>query len=70
MTGFGAHAGSMYEPTPHQEIDGIVRYVEQQLDAIRAASIGLTEEQVRLRPCRSASPSAACSSTPPSACTA
>lgn len=44
----------MYGPTPHNEIEGIVGYVEQQLDAIRAATIGLTEEQVRLRPCRSA----------------
>jgi hypothetical protein len=44
----------MYGPTPHDEIEGIVSYVEQQLDAIRAAAIGLTEEQARLRPCRSA----------------
>ena len=43
----------MYTPTPHSEIEGIVRYVEQQLDAIRASVIGLTEEQARLRPCRS-----------------
>jgi hypothetical protein len=44
----------VYGPTPHDEIEGIVSYVEQQLDAIRAAAIGLTEEQARLRPCRSA----------------
>jgi hypothetical protein len=44
----------MYAPGAHTEIEGIVRYVEQQLDAIRAAAIGLTEEQARLRPCRSA----------------
>lgn len=44
----------MYAPSPHSEIEGIVSYVEQQLDAIRAAAIGLTEEQARLRPCRSA----------------
>jgi hypothetical protein len=44
----------MYRPTPHEELEGIVSYVEQQLDAIRAAAIGLTEEQARLRPCRSA----------------
>src|SRR5687768_3571543 len=44
----------MYEPTPHDEIEGIVCYVEQQLDAIRAAAVGLTEDQARLRPCRSA----------------
>ena len=54
MTGFGAHAGPMYGPTPHSEIEGIVSYVEQQLDAIRAAATGLTDEQARLRPCRSA----------------
>src|SRR3954447_8778620 len=45
---------SMYAPTPHDEIEGIVSYVEQELDPIRAAAIGLTEEQARLRPCRSA----------------
>jgi hypothetical protein len=44
----------MYTPTPHSEIDGIVSYVEQQLDAIRASATGLTEEQARQRPCRSA----------------
>jgi hypothetical protein len=44
----------MYAPTPHNEIEGIVGYVEQQLDAIRAAAVGLTEEQARRRPCRSA----------------
>jgi hypothetical protein len=44
----------MYAPHEHNEIEGIVAYVEQQLDAIRAAAIGLTEEQARLRPCRSA----------------
>ena len=43
----------MYAPEPHNEIDGIIRYVEQQLDAIRASAVGLTEEQARLRPCRS-----------------
>lgn len=44
----------MYHPAPHDEIDGIVGYVEQQLDAIRASMIGLTDEQARQRPCRSA----------------
>ena len=43
----------MYTATPHREIEGIVSYVEQQLDAIRASAMGLTEEQARLRPCRS-----------------
>ena len=44
----------MYAPTEHTEIEGIVAYIEQQLDAIRASAVGLTEQQVRLRPCRSA----------------
>lgn len=44
----------MYAPTQHEEIQGIVGYVEQQLDAIRASAVGLTEEQARSRPCRSA----------------
>ena len=44
----------MYHPSPHSEIDGIVNFVGQQLDAIRAAIIGLTEDQARLCPCRSA----------------
>jgi hypothetical protein len=44
----------MYGPAEHSEIEGIVSYVEQQLDAIRAAATGLTEDQVRERPCRSA----------------
>src|SRR4051812_29496486 len=44
----------MYAPTPHDETEAIVHYVEQQLDAIRAAAIGLTEEEARVRPCRSA----------------
>src|SRR3954447_10110338 len=54
MTCFEWHAHRMYTPTPHDEIEGIVCYVEQQLDAIRASAVGLTEEQARLRPCRSA----------------
>jgi hypothetical protein len=44
----------MYEPACDDEITGLVNYVEQQLAAIRAAAIGLTDEQARLRPCRSA----------------
>lgn len=44
----------MYEPANDDEITGLVRYLEEQLAAIRAAAIGLTEEQVRSRPCRSA----------------
>jgi hypothetical protein len=44
----------MYTPAPDDEITGLVRYLEQQLDAMRAAAVGLTEEQIRMRPCRSA----------------
>ncbi len=44
----------MYTPTRDDEITGLVRYIDQQLDAIRASAIGLTEEQARMRPCRSA----------------
>lgn len=44
----------MYAPSTHTEIEGIVHYVEQQLDALRASIVGLTEEQARSRPCRSA----------------
>jgi hypothetical protein len=44
----------MYEPASDDEITGLVRYLDQQLEAIRAAATGLTEEQARLRPCRSA----------------
>jgi hypothetical protein len=44
----------MYEPACDEEITGLVSYIDQQLDAIRAAAIGLTEDQARLRPCRSA----------------
>ena len=44
----------MYEPACDDEITGLVRHLDQQLDALRAAIIGLTDEQARLRPCRSA----------------
>ncbi len=43
----------MYEPAANDEISGLVSYLDEQLTAIRAAAIGLTEEQVRLQPCRS-----------------
>jgi hypothetical protein len=43
----------MYAPIPHDELDGILGYVQQQLDAVRASIIGLTDEQARSRPCRS-----------------
>jgi len=44
----------MYTPATDDEITGLVRYIDQQLDAIRAAAVGLTDEQIRARPCRSA----------------
>ena len=44
----------MYAPAPHDEITGLVSYLDVQLSAIRAAPLGLTEEQARATPCRSA----------------
>lgn len=43
----------MYEPSRHDEITGITNYIDQQLDALRAAVHGLTEVQARETPCRS-----------------
>lgn len=44
----------MYTPTATDEISGIASYLDQQLAALRSAAVGLTEDQARLRPCRSA----------------
>lgn len=44
----------MYEPASNDEITGLVNYLDQQLIAIRSAAVGLTDEQARARPCRSA----------------
>lgn len=44
----------MYRPDRHDEATSLVRYVDQQLAAIRAAVHGLTEDQASARPCRSA----------------
>lgn len=44
----------MYAPAQHDETTGLVNYIDQQLGAIRAAAYGLTEEQARQTPCRSA----------------
>ncbi len=44
----------MYQPDTHDEATGLAEYVDQQLEAIRASAHGLTEEQARLRPTRSA----------------
>ena len=48
----------MYTPARDDEITGLVRYLEQQLAALRAAAVGLTESRsARVRVaahCRSA----------------
>lgn len=44
----------MYAPAPHDELTGLVNYLDVQLSAIRAAPVGVTEEQARATPCRSA----------------
>jgi hypothetical protein len=44
----------MYPPAQHDEVTGLVNYIDEQLTAIRAAAFGLTEEQARETPCRSA----------------
>jgi len=44
----------VYAPSTDDEIATIIGYLDQQLDALRAAVIGLTDDQARLRPCRSA----------------
>jgi hypothetical protein len=46
----------MYAPAQHDELTGPVNYLDEQLTAIRAAAFGLTEEQARETPCRSALP--------------
>lgn len=44
----------MYHPAIHDEATGLAEYVDTQLEALRASAHGLTEEQARLRPTRSA----------------
>jgi hypothetical protein len=44
----------MYAPAEHDEITNLSRYLDQQLDALRASAFGLTEAQTRENPCRSA----------------
>ena len=44
----------MYAPAQHDEVNGLVNYIDEQLTAIRAAAFGLTEAQARETPCRSA----------------
>lgn len=44
----------MYAPSRDDEITGIVNYLDVQLTALRAAVHGLTEDEARATPCRSA----------------
>lgn len=44
----------MYAPAVHDERTNLLNYLDQQLAAIRASIYGLTEEQARETPCRSA----------------
>ena len=44
----------MYAPARHDELTGLANYADQQLGALRAAIYGLTEQQARQTPCRSA----------------
>ncbi|MBN9739177.1 MULTISPECIES: DUF664 domain-containing protein [unclassified Pseudonocardia] len=44
----------MYAPAQHDEITGLVHYIDEQLTALRSAAFGLTEQQARETPCRSA----------------
>jgi hypothetical protein len=44
----------MFRPAQLTESENLVGYLEQQLTAIRAAAYGLTDEQARETPCRSA----------------
>ena len=44
----------MFSPAPYTESEALVGFLDQQLDAIRTAAHGLTEEQARATPCRSA----------------
>ena len=44
----------MYHPAVHDEATGLAEYVDTQLEALRASAHGLTEEQARLTPTRSA----------------
>lgn len=44
----------MYAPAPDDEVTTLAGYLDQQLAAVRASVLGLTEEQARATPCRSA----------------
>lgn len=44
----------MFQPGLHDEVETYVGYLQTQIDSLREAAYGLTEEQARLTPCRSA----------------
>ena len=44
----------MFTPGKYTESEVLAGYLDQQLAAIRAAAYGLTEDQARQTPCRSA----------------
>lgn len=44
----------MFHPGTYSEAEVLLGYLDQQLDAIRAATYGLTDAQARETPCRSA----------------
>ncbi|MGD9962210.1 DinB family protein [Nocardioides sp.] len=43
----------MHQPAKHSEIENIIGYLQQQIDALRTAAHGLTDEEARLSPCAS-----------------
>ena len=44
----------MFQPGLHDEVETYVGYLQTQIDSLREAAYGLTEEEARLTPCRSA----------------
>lgn len=44
----------MFSPGRHTESEALVGFLDQQLSSIRASAYGLTEQQARQSPCRSA----------------
>ena len=50
----GASEETVYAPAEDDEVTTLARYADQQLAAIRACLLGLTEQQARSTPCRSA----------------
>lgn len=44
----------MLQPGLHTEIETYAGYIEVQLESLRESAFGLSEEQARMTPCRSA----------------